>query len=254
MEALNYVADRKAVTVDNLTIPSQIRYIKYFSNMLDGVKPRSEPLLLRRVIMNSIPTFGHLVPSDGTDSEPTPGCCPYVQLFKCGRLIATSTPDSSAVSTPSPGDAGKKNIKLKWINQEEGCASFHIDSALQGDILLRVRHAHTNGSRMSMFRAAFHTGYVPLGVLRLTKAQLDGANEDDRFSDDFFIDLIFAPIEKSSSSPTTITSSSSAETASATTADTSQKIIATGVPSDSGLTIDASSADRYEMSIHRDSR
>ena len=33
-----------------------------------------------------------------------------------------------------------------------------------GDILLRVRHAHTNGSRISMFRAAFHTGYVPIGV------------------------------------------------------------------------------------------
>lgn len=33
-----------------------------------------------------------------------------------------------------------------------------------------------------MFRAAFHTGYVPSGVLRLTKHQLDGACADDRFS------------------------------------------------------------------------
>lgn len=32
-----------------------------------------------------------------------------------------------------------------------------------------------------MFRAAFHTGYVPSGVLRLTKQQLDGACADDRF-------------------------------------------------------------------------
>lgn len=32
-----------------------------------------------------------------------------------------------------------------------------------------------------MFRAAFHTGYVPCGVLRLTKQQLDGACADDRF-------------------------------------------------------------------------
>ena len=47
-----------------------------------------------------------------------------------------------------------------------------------------------------MFRAAFHTGYVPCGVLRLTKAQLDGACSDARFDEEFFIDLIFAPIEK----------------------------------------------------------
>ena len=47
---------------------------------------------------------------------------------------------------------------------------------------------------MSMFRAGFHTGYVPSGVLRLTKAQLDGSNADPRYDDDFFIDFIFAPV------------------------------------------------------------
>ena len=34
-----------------------------------------------------------------------------------------------------------------------------------------------------MFRAAFHTGYVPCGVLRLGKAQLDGACVDSRFDE-----------------------------------------------------------------------
>ena len=42
-----------------------------------------------------------------------------------------------------------------------------------------------------MFRAAFHTGYTPPKVLRLSKAQLDGACSDKRYADDFFIDLIF---------------------------------------------------------------
>ena len=51
-----------------------------------------------------------------------------------------------------------------------------------------------SGARVSMFRAGFHTGYVPSGVLRLTKAQLDGSNADPRYDDDFFIDLIFAPV------------------------------------------------------------
>jgi len=34
------------------------RYLQYFSNMIESVKPRSDPLLLRRVIMNGIPKFG----------------------------------------------------------------------------------------------------------------------------------------------------------------------------------------------------
>ena len=84
MEALQYIADRKRISVDYLTIPSQQRYVQYFSNMLDGVKPRSEHLLLRRVIINAIPNYG----SNGTEV----GCCPYIQLFKNGKLISTAVP------------------------------------------------------------------------------------------------------------------------------------------------------------------
>ena len=70
--------------------------------------------------------------------------------------------------------------------------SFTVDIAIQGDVLLRCRHVTPKGERVSMFRAGFHTGYAPAGVLRLTKVQLDGANTDDRFDEHFFIDLIFA--------------------------------------------------------------
>jgi tensin len=97
-----------------------------------------------------------------------------------------------------------------------------------------------------MFRAAFHTGYVPCGVLRLTKVQLDGANTDPRFADDFFVDLIFAPIEAAAAGP----SSGSvvedlASVAGATKAQPQQ------CPSDSGLVIDSDMADKYEQSLHR---
>ena len=58
MEALAAVAAARGDQVEKLTIPSQRRYLQYFSNMIDGVKPRSDPLLLRRVIMNGVPKFG----------------------------------------------------------------------------------------------------------------------------------------------------------------------------------------------------
>ena len=48
-----------------------------------------------------------------------------------------------------------------------------------------------------MFRSAFHTGYVPPHVMRLTKQQLDGAcsAHPARYPDDFFLDLIFEPVD-----------------------------------------------------------
>ncbi len=232
MEALQYVADRKNMTIDNLTIPSQRRYVSYFSNMLDGVKPRPEALLLRRVILNGIPIFG-----DDNAGEDNRGCAPYLQLFKCGRLIATAVPAGLSDSLNQEDKRNKDNtLQLKWIKATEGSVSFPVDCAVQGDILLRVRHAASNGARVSMFRAAFHTGYVPCGVLRLTKAQLDGSCGDARFDDDFFIDLIFAPVEKASPSSLPVTGSSQIN--------------------DSGLIIDSASAstDKYEMSLHKDTR
>lgn len=279
IEALQYISDRKGIAVDFLTIPSQRRYVQYFSNMLDGVKPRSEPLLLRRVIINSIPIFG-----DNGGGDENLGCCPYVQLFKCGRLIATAAPpltSDTTISSSSPEDNQntqtvlstgqvKQKMQLKWVKSSEGSVSFVIDCVVQGDILLRCRHADASGARVSMFRSAFHTGYVPCGVLRLTKNQLDGSCSDPRFDDDFFVDLIFAPIEKvstpsSSFSSTTppnlsqaatqsVSSSNIAAPGSGSSSNFSAQNVMIGVPNDAGVAMDSNSADKYETTLHRDTR
>jgi tensin len=56
MKALEYIALCKRYdSVDKLTIPSQRRYIGYFSNMLDGVRPHQPPLTLKRIIMSEAP-------------------------------------------------------------------------------------------------------------------------------------------------------------------------------------------------------
>ena len=105
MEALQYTANRRNVPVETLTIPSQRRYIQYFSNVLDGVKPRAEPLLLRRIIMNgtpgycSDPTWKDSNHPSSDDAPVVLGCCPYIQLFKNGRLDGISLGDHSIYTT-----------------------------------------------------------------------------------------------------------------------------------------------------------
>lgn len=106
-EALLCVASCKGIPMERLTIPSQRRYLSYFASVMEGVRPRSEPLLLRRVIMNTIPTFGKKGDgsdaagagnsaassgeADGSDKGEALGCCPYIQIFKGGALIFTAT-------------------------------------------------------------------------------------------------------------------------------------------------------------------
>jgi hypothetical protein len=217
IEALQYISERKGISPDKLTIPSQRRYIQYFSNMIDGVKPRSEPLLLRRVIMNTIPIFG-----ENKDTPGSLGCRPYIQLFKNGKLISTTA--SHHLSTTSD-----ENV-LTWVDTNEGTVAFNVDCPVQGDILIRCRHSEDD-KRVSMFRAGFHTGYVPAGVLRLTRVQLDGPSLDARFHEDFFIDLIFAPV-----------------------VDAGDNCPSPTGPSDQGMTLDKDTAEACEDLIHKDVR
>mmetsp|Transcript_20497 Transcript_20497/g.42331 ORF Transcript_20497/g.42331 Transcript_20497/m.42331 type:complete len:544 (+) Transcript_20497:77-1708(+) len=53
--ALEYIARCKRCAVETLTIPSQVRYVSYFANMLDGVRPSQPPLMLKRIIMSEAP-------------------------------------------------------------------------------------------------------------------------------------------------------------------------------------------------------
>ena len=96
------------------------------------------------------------------------------------------------------------------------------------------------------------------GVLRLTRAQLDGPNTDERFDEDFFIDLIFAPVETSKDAPPV--SSSGFETSGSGSGGTRDQLKSAPTPptpstsTDSGVVLDAQSTDKFEQMLHRDAR
>jgi len=205
-EALEYIAMCKQLTVEELTIPSQRRYAGYFKNMLDSVRPSQPPLRLKRVILSEAPRYAKGPPlaedkktgsEEYDDTVMRMGCAPYLQIFKAGQLLHTS-PASLEYNDPSAAGGAEssesKNSELPFCQVADGAINFHVDQVLQGDILIRCRHLSSKRQRVSMFRAAFHTGYVPPKVWRLTKSQLDGACHDDRFEEDFFVDLIFEEV------------------------------------------------------------
>ncbi|KAG7393382.1 hypothetical protein PHYPSEUDO_009586 [Phytophthora pseudosyringae] len=260
MESLEFVAEQRQTSVEKLTIPSQRRYIQYFNNVMEGVKPRSSPLLLRRVIINTIPVFGErrvlesakkdsstddgsetvgvegeaLTSAAATAGEETEeedmvetieeGCCPYLQIFKGGKLVFTTTWQDM-----------EDGHGIQWASTGDGSVSFNVNCMLQGDILIRCRHLTDAGERVSMFRGAFHTGYIPQGILRLTKAQLDGACSDPRFDQDFFVDLIFADVETEGKTAT---------------ADASCEAVST--PKSEGVSLNEEDRQAYEDMLHRD--
>ena len=206
VEALDYIAQCKQIAATELTIPSQRRYASYFQNMLENVRPNQPPLLLARVVLSVSPKFARGPGKEGWDESQIWGCVPYLQLFKGGKLEFT-VPASSAQADqsksksdadPDSGESGAehKSSSLTFCHAGDGRISFDVNQIVQGDVLVRCRHLTARKQRVSMFRAAFHTGYVGGTVLRLTKSQLDGAcNDHERFSDDFYVDIIFEKID-----------------------------------------------------------
>lgn len=90
-----------------------------------------------------------------------------------------------------------------------------------------------------------HTGYIPPKVLRLRKREIDGACNDKRYPDDFFIDLVFDECSADVASKILVTSSSNS-----TGKDVSKQ--SNDVKESKNNTSLTASA--YDSMLHRDSR
>ena len=109
--------------------------------MMEGVKPRSSPLVLRRVIVNNVPDYsGKGAPGQGKAGEQDivhDGCRPYLQLFKSGRQLYSSTwlPESEGGGPdhkpPSEADG------THWYRSEDGAFKVNVDLTLQVCAALR---------------------------------------------------------------------------------------------------------------------
>ena len=174
--ALEHIATVKGTSIDEIVNPTQLRYCNYFNNLLKNQLPSGRPIFLKRVIMNTIPSFG-----------PQGICRPYLQIFKNAKMVFSSTWSAKTIKSYTP---------------EDGSIIFPVDSFLDDDILVRIRHLSANGDRISMLRFGFHTGYIKQGDVnfRLLKNELDGACVDSRFADDFLVDLICSTPEADASS------------------------------------------------------
>lgn len=208
-DAILLICDRLQLNSDNNTtiIPTQQRYIQYMNSIYTAphIIPSAQPIVIERIIMYTIPGFEQ---SNDNTVMSTQQCRPYLQCFKDAKLVFTST--------------GYDN-KLHWYNSSnDNSIIFSAGVVCYGDILIRVRHISHSTKRISMLRFGVHTGLLPPGHITLQKSELDGACNDNRFNDDFFIELIYRTAEQSdidnalNTDPATQTSSSTPTSTSST--------------------------------------
>jgi len=193
-DALSFVCKRRKTTLSQAVVPSQFRYIDMFHEIMDGIRPRYEPLNMKRFRVIGIPDFMSAADKARSDLPSNGGCKPYLQVYKNGKLLFTTEWEDSQK------EGGTKVYNYK----EDTEIAMDVDCFVDGDILLRLRHIDTTtGRHISMFRYGFHTGYVPMGVLGIPKEELDGASVDPRFAKDFSIEIEFEPTQDKTGKQTT---------------------------------------------------
>ncbi|GBG25204.1 Phosphatidylinositol-3,4,5-trisphosphate 3-phosphatase, putative [Hondaea fermentalgiana] len=185
-EALAFVLKRRRAEMALAIVPTQLRYIDMFHEIMEGIRPRSEPLNLKRLIASVVPNMMSSADRKLADMPSQGGCKPYLQVFKNGKLLFT---------TAWADEQAEGGTRVYPASKTEGF-DMDVDCFVDGDILLRLRHIDTStGKPVSIFRYGFHTGYVPTGTLRLSKADLDGASVDERIPANFHVELEFEPAQ-----------------------------------------------------------
>eukprot|EP01112_Ceratiomyxa_fruticulosa_P017533 TRINITY_DN5479_c0_g1_i1.p1 TRINITY_DN5479_c0_g1~~TRINITY_DN5479_c0_g1_i1.p1 ORF type:complete len:980 (+),score=160.32 TRINITY_DN5479_c0_g1_i1:775-3714(+) len=164
-EATRLFGNKRTINGKGVTIPSQFRYVQYFDQLLKKSDtfelPPSNPLLLTRILMHSVPDFN----IGG-------GCEPFIVISQKKRSVYFSKP-----------------IKLKKGNEiiEFDCGNV----LLCDDIRVEFFNANTKGK---MFSFNVHTSFVQNNYLHLRRMELDKANKDTQhkhFALGFQIEMFF---------------------------------------------------------------
>ncbi|CAE7577506.1 Tns3 [Symbiodinium natans] len=177
-EALQTITERLPVQL----LPSQQRYLGYFHQFLEGVTPQPKRLHLSKVLLSGVPSF---------EAEGSVAFRPFIEVWVAGELAYSSF-------------KGGKSDEVVWPSSyasSDSVVAFPLPSQLIvfGDVLIQVFHLYLDAKRELAMKLAFHTNFITEG-LQLSKFELDAACTDERFTDDFFVDLVFEEVPKNEDS------------------------------------------------------
>ncbi|CAG5130761.1 unnamed protein product, partial [Candidula unifasciata] len=147
-----------------LPLPSQQRYVAYFSGLLSGaIKINSQPLYLHHILIHGVPDF------DGRG-----GCCPFIKVYQSMQPIFTS---------------GVYNVT---DNMQKVCISITPGIPLRGDILVKCYHKSArSGQKEVIWQCQFHTCAITGNQVVYSKQELDDAALDPRFPDSGKVQFVF---------------------------------------------------------------
>ena len=187
-EALRKFAIERTHNAKGVTIPSQMRYVHYYSKILEEGTIRQEKMLrLKHVRLVTVPVFDSVALQGG-------GCDPYF------HIKVRNTKGKMIKIYDYKKENKVRHVKSKERKADIDCATGAAPPPLHGDIKMIFYDYDSYSSDDKMFHIWFNTAYVENNYLRFTKAVTDKACKDlkcKHFSNDFEVELFFETVAAS---------------------------------------------------------
>ena len=174
-EAMKYYRIKRFVKGGGVTQPSQIRYVRYFSQILLGEIKAPLCKILQQIILHRAPKMSKN------------GCRPYVEMFYEDQLIC-STKETTR----------ERNLQLVDDWEEDRTHEIPLPSQLilKGDVLFKLFHWSRLGIT-KICRFAINTAFITAeNRICLRKHEIDPFNlhKSRKIAEDFSLQLVFREV------------------------------------------------------------
>ena len=174
---------------------NNIRYLNYFSSL-----QKSPLITLKKIQLNNIIIKG--APAIDNDENRTNNH--YITIDKNSYYIPVIRIKSNGkfiYSSYNPNDKEGKNKLDKIFYSSENIAKFDINQMCFNDVCIEIMHKGEKSFRL-LFTIQFNTFFMDNHFsYKLKKEEIDSINQDIRYPNDFYIDLIFDNSKEEKLSP-----------------------------------------------------
>jgi len=168
-QCLSWFAARRSAKAKGVTQPSQLRYVKYFSEVVSGARQvLLIPLCLQYVALGPVPK----------------GMYVYIEVYQQIYAEVYDEKEKVLYSSYAPSEAR--------VTDKDGRLWSECNVELLGDMLVRGFCVEGKSKPKPLFRLQFHTGMLDSMLATFPKAQLDDMHkEKKRFPSEFELKLGF---------------------------------------------------------------
>jgi len=180
-EAMQFYGAMRTIDKKGVTIPSQIRYVRYFEQMMRYGMPKAEPLFLSRIIFHGQPNISELrftvskLASSGVN----------VPLFHSGKIRLKDVQEQQKKEKDKEKDKEKKKKGSKIKAKQQSFALECNNVPLCGDIKVEFE---------KLMHFWINTSFITGNSTVIKKSEIDKANKDKKdkiFPGDFRLELVF---------------------------------------------------------------